>query len=181
MKTDADLAAVFQRGDDQAFATLYERHKRALFAFALRMLGDTDAARDIVQDAFLRVYERRGQLNRPESFRGWLFAIARNRCLTHLRGDRGRASLEDAPEEAVTATIAADEREIEENVRLIRVGLARLKVEYREVLILREYQGLSYREIAEITEATEGAVKSRIFKARKALYELVKPAFAGRR
>jgi RNA polymerase sigma-70 factor (ECF subfamily) len=180
MRTDADLATAFRGGDDQAYAILYGRYKRPLFLFAVRMLGDREAAGDIVQDSFLRAYERREQLNDPESFRSWLFAIARNRCLSHLRRRRGRASIEEVPEEVVATGPGADARETEQDVSMVRRALGELKVDYREVLILREYQDLSYREIARIIEATESAVKSRLFKARKALHDLLKPAFAGR-
>jgi RNA polymerase sigma-70 factor, ECF subfamily len=181
MRTDADLAAAYQDGDDRAFSILYDRYKRPLYVFALKMLNEADAASDLVQDVFLRVYERRQQLNRPESFRSWLFAIGRNQCLSHLRQRRGRVPLDEAPEEMITAEAPVDRIEAEEELELIRRALAALKVEYREVLVLREYQDLSYREIAEITETTESAVKSKIFKARRALHDRLKPAFAGRR
>jgi RNA polymerase sigma-70 factor, ECF subfamily len=181
MRTDAEMAAAFREGDDHAFSLLYERHKRALFAFALRMLGETDAARDVVQDVFLRVFERRRQLNNPESFRSWLFAIGRNHCVSRLRESRKQTPLDDVPEETMAIAGDAGALEAEEDVRMIRLALARLKIEYREVLILREYQDLSYREIAEITESTESAVKSKLFKARRALHEAYKPALAGRR
>jgi RNA polymerase sigma-70 factor, ECF subfamily len=181
MRTDADLARAFQDGDDRAFSILYDRYKRHLYVFALKMLSETDAASDLVQDVFLRVYERRQQLHQPESFRSWLFAIGRNRCLSQLRQNRGRVPMDEAPEEALATEAPADGAEAEEELGLVRRALAGLKVEYREVLVLREYQDLSYREIAEITESTESAVKSKIFKARRALHESLKPAFAGRR
>jgi RNA polymerase sigma-70 factor (ECF subfamily) len=179
MRTDADLAEAFRDGDDRAYSVLYERYKHALYAFSLKMLGEADAASDLVQDVFLTIYERRRQLNHPESFRSWLFAIGRNRCLSRLRQDRGTTSLDEAPEEAIAVEAPSDGLEAEEEVRLVRVALAQLKIEYREVLVLREYQDLSYREIAEITETTESAVKSKLFKARRALHEMLKPAFAG--
>jgi RNA polymerase sigma-70 factor, ECF subfamily len=181
MTTDAELAEAFKSGDGRAYSILYERYRRALFAFALRMLGEGDAAADLVQDVFLRIYERRGQLNQPESFRSWLFAVARNQCLSLLRRSRERASLEEAPDDAMAMEVPVDALEVEEDVRLIRQALARLKIEYREVLVLREYQDLSYREIADITETTESAVKSKLFKARRAMHEMLKPAFAGGR
>jgi RNA polymerase sigma-70 factor (ECF subfamily) len=181
MRTDADLAKAFQDGDDRAFSILYDRHKRSLYVFLRKMLNEADAAGDLVQDVFLRVYERRRQLHRPESFRSWLFAIGRNQCLSHLRQTRGRVPLDAAPEAMLAAEVAPDRLEAEEDLELVRRALAGLKIEYREVLILREYQDLSYREIAEITETTESAVKSKIFKARKALHEMLTPAFAGRR
>jgi RNA polymerase sigma-70 factor, ECF subfamily len=181
MRTDADLAEAFRDGDDPAFSILFDRYRRPLYVFALKMLGDADTASDVVQDVFLVIYERRRQLIHPESFRSWLFAIGRNRCLSHFRRTRGRVPLEEAPDEAVTVEPPADGREADADLGLVRRALAGLRVEYREVLVLREYQDLSYREIAEITEATESAVKSRLFKARRALHEALQPAFAGRR
>jgi RNA polymerase sigma-70 factor, ECF subfamily len=169
-RTDADLAAAFRDGDDSAYSTLYERHKRALYVFALKMLGERDAARDLVQDVFLRIYERRRQLEHPASFRSWLFTIGRNQCLSLLRQHRSQTSLEEAPEEALARELPVDAREADEDARSVRRALARLKVEYREILVLREYEDLSYREIAEITGSTESAVKSKLFKARRALH-----------
>jgi RNA polymerase sigma-70 factor, ECF subfamily len=181
MIADEELAEAFRAGDDRAFSTLYERYRRALYTFGLRMLGDPEAARDLVQEAFLRVYEKRRQLNHPGSFRGWLFTIGRNRCISHLRQNRSQAPLDTVPEEAFAIEISSAGMEAEEDVQLIRLALSRIKEEFREVLILREYQDLSYKEIAEITESTEGAVKSRLFKARRALHEILKPSLAGRR
>jgi RNA polymerase sigma-70 factor, ECF subfamily len=180
MRTDADLAAAFKGGDDRAFTLLYERYRRALYLFALKMLSETEAARDLVQDVFVTIYQNRSRLNRPDSFRSWLFTIGRNRCLSHLRQRRDRTPLEEAPAEAIAVDPPGDGRETAEDVRLIRRALNALKIEYREVLVLREYQDLSYREIAEITESTESAVKSRLFKARRALHESLKPVFVGR-
>jgi len=180
MRTDAELAAAFRGGDDQAFAILYERYKRAIYVFGRRMLGEPDAARDLVQDVFLRLYEKRAQLRDPENFRSWLFTAARNRCLSQLRRTRAWTPLDAAPDELLAVRPAAGEAEAEEEVRLLQQALGRLKVEYREVLVLREYQELSYRDIAAITDSTESAVKSRLFKARRALHEALKQAIAGR-
>lgn len=181
MRADGELAVAFRDGDDRAFAALYERYKHPLYVFALRMIGEADGARDLVQDAFLRAFERRTQLQRPDSFRSWLFAIARNRCLSLMREGRRQAPLEEAPPEAIVVEAAADGVETEQTVRRIRRALSELKVEYREVLILREYQDLSYQEIAQITESTESAVKSRLFKARRALHDALRPAMSERR
>ncbi len=180
MRTDAELAAAFRSGDERAFSLLYERYKRALYVFALKLLGEVDAARELVQDVFVTIYEKREQLQCPESFRSWLFTVGRNRCLSVLRERRGRTPLEEAPDEAIAISAADDGREAAEDVRLIRGALVRLRIEYREVLVLREYQNLSYREIAEITGSTEGAVKSKLFKARRALHDSLKPEFTRR-
>lgn len=180
MRTEGELAEAFRDGDDRAFALLFERYRRPLYVFSLRMLGDGDAARDLVQETFLKVFERRRQLARPDRFRSWLFTIARNGCLTHLRRQGRLQPLEAAPAAAVTAAAAPDAREQEQELELLRKALTALSPEHREVLVLREYQELSYREIAEITEASEAAVKSRLFKARQALQRTLGPAPARR-
>ena len=176
MISDHDLAGAFRDGDERAFAALFERFRRPVYTFALRMLGDADAARDLVQDVFVRVWERRAQLDRPESFRSWLFAVARNRCLSQLRRGRDQVPLDEAPEAALAIAASVDGPERDQDLALLRRALAALKVEYREVLVLREYQGLSYAEIAAITDSTESAVKSRLFKARRALSGTPDPA-----
>ncbi len=101
MITDEDLAEAFRAGDDYSFSTLYERHRRPLYAFGSRMLGNPEAARDLVQEVFLSIYEKRRQLNHPGSFRGWLFAIGRNRCISYLRQNRVQTPLEEAPRKAL--------------------------------------------------------------------------------
>jgi len=181
MTSDCDLAVALRRGDERAFASLFERYRRPLYAFGLRMLGESHAARDLVQDVFLRVWERRDQLDRPESFRSWLFAIARNRCLSDFRRSRPSIALEDAPQDALAVAANDGGPERDQDLALLRRALARLKVDYREVLILREYQELTYAEIAVATDSTQSAVKSRLFKARRALHETLKPASSQRR
>ncbi len=171
LRSETELAAAFRDGDDSACALLFERYRRPLYLFGLKMLGDADGARDLVQDVFLRIWERRGQLHRPDSFRSWLFAVARNRCLSRLRGGRAQVALDEAPPAALAVAPAPDAREREQELAQLQRALASLGVEHREVLVLREYQELSYREIAEVVGASESAVKSRLFKARLALHE----------
>lgn len=180
MKSDGELTAAFQGGDDEAFTLLYERHRHALYLFAMRMLDDQDDARELVQDVFVTVYQKRAQLQHPERFRSWLFAIGRNRCLSHFRRNRRETPLDEVSEEAMIAEAPAGDRGVAEDLRLLRRALRHLKIEYREVLILREYQNLSYGEIAEITSSTESAIKSRLFKARRALHQALKPALSER-
>jgi RNA polymerase sigma-70 factor (ECF subfamily) len=170
------LVREFQNGDDLAFVTLYSRYKRSIYVFCVKMLMDAEAARDCVQEVFLRMYERRDQLIHPERFSSWLFAIARNQCLTYHRSARNDV-VEDVDFESLRSTEDGPDQSLErqERIRLVDRYLLRLKMEYREVLILREFQNLSYREIAEILGETESAIKSRIFKARQRLFELLRP------
>ncbi len=141
------------------------------------MLLDREKARDAVQETFLRVFEHREQLTQPSKFRSWLFAIARNQCLSVFRSSKFDSAEEtdfgslSAPAEESPHALLERAQESE----LLNALLGRLKMEYREVLILREYQNLSYREIAEILGSTESAIKSRIFKARQRLFEVLRP------
>jgi RNA polymerase sigma-70 factor (ECF subfamily) len=171
------LAGDFQDGDDLAFVTLYNRYKRQIYVFCLRMLLDEEAAKDCVQEVFLRVYEHRGQLRQVKRFSSWLYAIARNQCLSVFRGSKHEAA-EEIDFESIRSPLgeAPDMLlERQESIDLVGRYLARLKLEYREVLVLREFQGLSYREIAEVIGDSESAIKSRIFKARQRLFELLRP------
>jgi len=173
--SDEDLLRAFRDGDDRAYARLYDRYRRPLFLFAARMLGDGEAACDLVQDVFLTLLERRGDLRDVRSVRAWLFVVARNRCLTGLRQRRTRSRLDQAVAgEAAGAPGPAEDEE----ALLVRRALAELPDEQREVLILREYEDLSYREIAAIAQTTESAVKSRLFRARQALGERLRPMWS---
>ncbi len=126
-----------------------------------------------MQDTFLRVYENRERLLKTDSFKAWLFTIARNQCLNQLRRNNWQIPLD--PEMALPPHIQgakntpAQEMEKSEKVQLVNRFLLELKADYREVIILREYQNMTYEEIAAVTRSTLSAVKSRLFKARKKL------------
>jgi RNA polymerase sigma-70 factor (ECF subfamily) len=177
MRSDEKLAEDFGAGDPSAYALLYDRYRRPLFLFGARMLGNGEAARDLVQDTFLTVFERRGELRGLRSFRGWLFTLARNRCLTLLRTRQTRSRLEATLESGATGGVP-EALEAREEGEFVRRAIAGMRPEFREVLVLREYQELSYREIAEITESTESAVKTRLFRARQALHEALRLTLA---
>jgi RNA polymerase sigma-70 factor (ECF subfamily) len=138
------------------------------------MVLDKDLAKDIFQETFVRVFENRDRLLNSGSFRAWVFTIARNQCLNHLRRERRNLSL-DSVDAAAMPSSEMPISALEKNEQIDRVNqyLARLKEDYREVVILREYQNLSYEEIAAITRSTLSAVKSRLFKARRRLAELM--------
>lgn len=176
-RTDADRALIeaFQQGDEFAFVSLYNRYKQPVYAFCARMLRDQALAQDVMQETFLRVYENRDRLAHAGAFRSWLFTIARNQCLNTIRKTKRQVALEGEPKpsDAMPAPPGPmAQLEKSEQVALVQASLARLKPDYREVLILREYQNLSYEEIAAITRSTLSAVKSRLHKARRKLAEV---------
>jgi RNA polymerase sigma-70 factor, ECF subfamily len=174
-RTDEQLVISLQSGSIDAFEELYHRYKRHIFTFCLKLTGDRSLAEDATHDAFLRMHQAIHTLHDASVFRTWLFTIARNRVFSQLNKQRRNDSLGTGSvwtdETPLTLAENADEASI------IRSCIRTLKVEYREVLLLREYAQHSYEEIAAITGDTESSVKSRLFKARKALAEKLKPFF----
>ena len=172
---DTDLVEAFRRGDEFAFVTLYDRHKGAVYGYAAKMLLSRAAAEDIVQETFARAYEHRQRLVSAASFRSWVFTIARNQCLNAIaRADREPALREDAPDTPAPGTPFSHLLKSEQ-AALVHKALDALPPAYREVLVLREYQNLSYDEIAAVTRTTVSSVKSRLFKARRKTGEILRP------
>jgi RNA polymerase sigma-70 factor (ECF subfamily) len=171
---DEVLVQNFLDGSDIAYVNLYNRYKRQVYVFALRMLGESDGAKDVVSGVFLKVYERRVQLEHADRFKSWLFAIARNDCLSYLRKEGITTRIEEEYEDTTVAPPSND-AETAEEAQLLAQAIARLKPEHREVIILREYEGMSYREIAEVLNESENVVKSRLFAARQQLYQYLRP------
>jgi RNA polymerase sigma-70 factor (ECF subfamily) len=172
---DRSLIEAFQSGDEFAFVALYNRYKGPVYAFCVKMLLDRTAAEDVLQETFVRVYENRERLTRPGSFKAWLFTIARNQCLNQLRRDKRQVPLGDTEPDAPTHETPFSQLLKSEQVDLVNTYLGQLKPEYREVLVLREYQNLSYDEIAAVTRNTLSSVKSRLFKARRKLGDFLRP------
>ncbi len=171
------LAALLQKGDAEAFRSLFERYRTPVYAYCARMLGNRDEAEDATQETFIHALRDASGLISPERFRGWLFAIARNRVMMTIRDRRNgtRDLLDDDIRDEETPHAAAERSEIQFHVRSAVAGLP---PEYREVVLLRDFQHLSYAEIALATGSTESAVRSRLHKARKALVTKLAPIFA---
>jgi len=173
--TDDQLVLRFKAGDREAFGELYARYRPRVYRFALKLLQNSDQAEDCTQEAFLKAGRTVGGLLEASSLRAWLFSIVRNEVLEHFRKTRrnGQLTADDvwngkSPHEDV---VTGETTEIVQHM----IGL--LKSEYREVLVLREYEQMSYTEIAAVTGDSESSVKSRLFKARKALVKTLKPYF----
>ena len=172
MRTDTELVQLLQNADRQAFAELYAHHKAAIYRYCLRMLTDSNAAEDTTQETFMKMFSNIGLLQKTESFLPWLFRIARNEVMMHIRKNRRNGVQND--EEVWDKQTPYDLTVAAETTEIVQRLLQNLKSEYREVLLLREYEQLTYMQIAEITGDTESSVKSRLFKARKALTKKLK-------
>ena len=174
---DKALIEAFQAGDEFAFVSLYNRHKGAVYAFCVKMLLNRELAQDVMQETFLRVYENRDRLMNTSAFKSWLFTIARNQCLNQLRRLHRQVSLEGQGDPVGQGSeTPVSHMEKSEQIELVNRFLAQLKPDYREVIVLREYQNLSYEEIAAVTRSTLSAVKSRLFKARRKLADFMETA-----
>ena len=175
--------------DERAFAQLVRRWEEPLRRLCARMLGDPHRGEDLTQEAFARVFARRKDYQPSARFSTWLWRIALNLCYDELRRlkRRGEESLdrEDAPVlEEVQSWIAPmpapDEALVaREQGELVRQAMLRLPEVYRSVLILRHYEDLKFREIAEVLELPEGTVKSRMAEALTQMSRWLKPALAG--
>lgn len=168
------------------FESLAAAHLDSAYNLARWLVRDPSLADDVVQDAMLRALKYFGGF-RGDNARAWLLQIVRNVAFTRLKGDAASAStsLDDARAEleAVPANDSREEPEAtlmrEDDERLVRRLLARLPVELRECLILRELEELSYKEIARVVDAPIGTVMSRLWRARKLLAEAAGAEAAG--
>lgn len=172
---DEQLIARLKEGDQGAFGEIYARYRPRVHRFALKLLGDADQAEDCTQEAFLKAQKGIGRLQAASSLKAWLFSIIRNEVFAHFRKTRRNGQLKD--DDVWRGSSPHEEVVSGEITELVQHAIARLKEEYREVLILREYERMSYAEIGIATGDTESSVKSRLFKARKALVRELRPYF----
>ena len=175
-------AAVIQAvldGDVNAFETLVKEYEKNVYNLALRMTGNSEDAADMSQEAFIKAYNSLSSFRGDSKFSVWLYRIVSNVCLDYLRSRTRKPtvslSTENDDGEEVELDIA-DESQSPELLLdrsltrdAVRRGLASLPPDHREILLLREIQGLSYEEIAAALDLEAGTVKSRIFRARKKL------------
>jgi len=171
---DSELIQRYLDGEQAAFTELYKKYHSRLTGYCYRLLLDVARTEDVVQNVFAKALESMDSLRHPESFYHWLFTVARNEVYGILRKNRSNTTVELKADvwETETPHDTAVRREM---VQIVRDCLDRLKIEYREVLLLRQFEGLSYREIAELTGSSVSSVESRLFKARKALIKQLKP------
>ncbi len=178
---EPDLLACSRKGDLEAFNLLVERYQRPLYNLCLRMLGSPQAAEDATQEAFVAAYRSMNSF-RGTAFRAWLFRIAANACYDEMRRRRSRPAVsldqphgeEQRPMDVPHPGPSLDEHmERVETARLLQGALSRLPPERRLAIILCDVQGLDYAEIAQVTGASLGTVKSRISRARADLRRLL--------
>jgi len=172
--SERELVARCQQGDTEAFEELYRQHSRSLYNVAYRMAGNAMDAEDLLQEIFILAYSKLRGFRGESSLRTWLYRLAVNRCLDHLRSRAARQSEQSVRlEENQSATTAPNDRE---TVRL-RLDLERaigsLPSSYRAAFILYDVEGFEHREVGEILGVAEGTSKSLVHKARRELRQLL--------
>ncbi len=158
-----------QQGDASAYRHLVEAHHRRVYTLCLRLLNDPDEAEDATQEAFWRAYRALSRFDARRPFRPWLLSIAANHCLDRLRRRRTIPLADHAP--SLHATDPDPEAELiaQEQRTLIASLVQQLPPVERALVLLRYWEGASYETIAQATGLTVSAVKSRLFRARRAL------------
>jgi len=157
-----------------ALSTLYRRYSQRVYTYCRKILGDNQIAEDLLQETFVRLFETGKQGRALENFPAYLMTIARNHCLSHRsRSKRQYVEVEDF--HLVYRDVPYEQKEL---LQLIQTTLELLPDDYREAFVLREYNGLSYNEIAEIIGESIDVVKVRIFRAKKKLREILAPYLA---
>ena len=180
LSDDAPLIAATLAGDTAAFGRLVGLYQDRLYNSLSRVVGE-DAA-DIVQDAFVQAYVKLDTFRGSAAFYTWLYRIAFNLAMSHTRRSRKMVSLDgvktDWGSEPMDGNAAPDAGILRrEQAELVQAGLEALSIEYRQILVLREIEGCSYEQIAEILELPIGTVRSRLFRARLQLRDHLAPRF----
>ncbi|HEX2162098.1 MAG TPA: sigma-70 family RNA polymerase sigma factor, partial [Thermoleophilaceae bacterium] len=171
LRSDEQLIALTRRGNQSAFETLVQRYQSRLLAFCRHMLSSKEDAEDVLQEVFAASYNALMADQRPINTRPWLYRIARNRCLNHLRKPRpsGQDSMDIFERDNGTST--ADTVHRREEFRQIVADVGLLPESQRSALLLREIDALSYEQIAEAMDTTVPSVKSLLVRARVSLAE----------
>jgi len=180
--TREEERAVIERvlaGESEAFETLLLANQRKVYNLCLRMTGNAEDAEDLAQEAFWKAYQNLAGFKGESGFGPWLYRLASNVCIDHLRREKRRekssltyqdesgAAVDiEVPDERFMPETMLDRRQVQESIQR---GLDTLTPEHRNILVLREINGLSYEEIGETLELEAGTVKSRISRARIAL------------
>lgn len=185
---DSQLVQAHLEGHERAFDILVTRYQVRLLNFVYRIVGDRERAEDLVQEAFIRVHRHLGRFDRSKKFSTWIYTIASNLAKNELR-NRARSPL--VLFTALTPQWEDDERPLEfedsDDTRpdevfrqrhlreAVEQSVAKLPANHRDVFVLREIEGRSYEEIADITNCNLGTVKSRLNRARNAFAEIIEP------
>lgn len=164
-----ELAEKFRTGDLEAYNQLFEKYHTAIYRYCLKFLGDKELAKDAFQDTFMKMFEHRFEF-KSDNFGAWLYTICRNVCLNMIRGQKKNELFD----EITHSNYNQNSIDVGLNEQ-INKALSMLPLQLKEVLVLREYNDLSYQEIADILGIELSLVKIRIHRARNLLRKILIP------
>lgn len=171
--SDAELFEFLSKDDnvsERAFAEIYSRYASKVYAFCRRFLENREEAQDIFQETFIKFHECRKQKRDMSNMGAFLLTIARNKCVNFVQRNKQGITFEDYM--VADEGISTENREL---IDLLKMAMDMLPDEYREVFVLREYDGFSYQEIADIVGESLANVKIRIFRAKQKIKEILEP------
>lgn len=173
---DQELMRIVQSGDYSPASEIYDRYSGRIYNFAFRFLKNSEAAEDATQEVFVKMLKHANQFHGDAKLSTWLFSITANWCRDYLRkADNKSKESEDVLISLPAPSELAPDRNLErrESERRVQNALQSLTAEQREAILLSRYQGLSYAEIAQIAGCSEGAVKTRVFRAMETLKKIL--------
>lgn len=172
--SDNELVGLIQSESDQteqAFKELYDRYSSKIHAYCFRILNNSEQAEDIFQETFIKFFKKINDTFEAKNVQGYLITIARNLCLNSKRDKMATVPIDNL--EFMFHT--SQNYENKELLSLITTSLDLLDFDYKEAFILREYDGLSYKEIAQICSTTVNNAKSRVFRAKQKIKKILNP------
>lgn len=173
LRSDEQLVGLFRSGSEEAFSVIHDRYRQRLYVYARQMLGGSGTdAEDVLQDVFLRAYRALRADARPLSLRAWLYKVAHNRCIDHLRRPTPPAAeIFEVSRKPIHDPLAEAERR-EDLARLV-ADVRRLPEQQRSALLMREMDGMSYADLATALDTSVPAIKSLLVRARIGLVEAI--------
>ncbi len=185
MAKDSELLYRIKKGDQKAFEELVKKHKINVFNIVYSIIGDTQELNDIMQEVFIKVYEKINAFKENSSFSTWLYRITVNKCIDELRKKKNRflsyeSELSEDEKLKLKNAISDSEENIIDNLRkkelqeIVRKTINTLPEKYCVAITLKEIDNLSYKEISEIMKISENRVKVLLFRARQKLKEKLK-------
>jgi len=168
---DAELVALCQAGDVDAFEALYRQHSPRIYSLDCRMAGSPQEGEDLLQEIFLQVHKKLGSFRGDSALGTWLYRLAMNLCLDFVRSRQNRmklvtSAIEDGAEQPALRETPVARLDLERAVQRLPDG-------YRAAFVLHDVEGLDHREIAEMLGISEGTSRSQVFKARMKLRQLL--------
>lgn len=173
--SDSELVERIKQGDEKAMEELLKRHEARVYRFGLRMCGNEDAARDVLQETLLAAFRNLPTFRGDSQISTWLYQIARSFCIKQRRRREGEPATLESVESPEVKQVAGEEPESDSKTHakevgtLIQAAIATLQPDHREALVLRDVEGLSAEEAADVVGIEVGALKSRLHRARLAL------------